>query len=144
MGDSAGALQSDDRILFLLDVGGRPMAQLPLRAGRYRAWHFGAFAALAAMAGYCWVGLDAAGLLALAYRAHYSQCCAPTALRVHAGLRLWMAPRLVVVSHGWLRYSSFYADEFARRDYVRMRRVLKRAAAAAPLEPLDIPDFGLV
>ena len=115
-----------------------------MRSGHYRAWHFGAFAALAALAGYCWVGLDLAGLLALAYRAHFASSKVPTRLRVIAGLRLWMSPHLLVVSHGWLRYSSFYVDEFVHRDYVRLRRLLRRAAAAAPLEPLDIPDFELV
>lgn len=130
--------------LHLLDAGARPIARLPMHGGHYRAWHFAAFAAVAALAGYCWVGLDLAGLVALAYRAHYANSALPTQLSVSAGLRLWMSPRLVVVSHGWLRYSSFYADELAPHDYVRLRRLLRRAAAAKPLEPLAIPDFELV
>ena len=90
------------------------------------------------------MGIDAAGLLALGYRAHFGRCQPVTQISVRSGLRLWMAPRLVVISHGALRYSSLYSDELERRDYVRLRRLLKRAAAAQPREPLQIPDFALV
>ncbi|MGI9327664.1 MAG: hypothetical protein ACR2PZ_20765 [Pseudomonadales bacterium] len=130
--------------LCLRDCAGRLLARCQLRGSRLRRWHFGFFALLGGLSAYHWFGLTEAGLALLAGYARGQAFLPPRELTVVPGRRLWMCPQLVVIPRSWGRCHTIYADELSVAEYVRLRRLLRRAALQPKREPLDLPSFEWV
>lgn len=130
--------------LLVEEYPGFPIAHCRLRRGQLRRWHYCAFASLAVAAGYFWLGWSCAALMLLSSYAHWQTFLPPQHLVVSTGCRFWMSAWLLVIPGSWGHCYCIYKDEMALREFVRLRRLLLRAAQQPAGDRLDHPAFELV
>lgn len=128
----------------VVDAGGQPIACIALQSGRLRCCHLGLFAGLGVLTGALAFGWLGAALVLLSALRQWCRCKPPESLVVRSGAPLWLCRWLLVAPLGWGHCACFYRDEMAHRDFVRLRRLLRRAARTPALEPLRAPAFDSV